>query len=104
MLRCTRSVLIVLLCSILLAGCGRAPSMGLDKETFTTVDALFTAVSLRDEGQLDRNAATLDQLHESGRLPNAAHKALTAIIAEAKAGDWKPAGEELRAFMLDQRR
>ncbi len=78
--------------------------MGLDRETFTTVDALYSAVSLKDEGQLDRNAATLDQLHESGRLPDAAHKALGKIIAEAKDGEWEPAREDLRDFMLDQRR
>jgi hypothetical protein len=86
----------------LFVGCGRAPSMGLDKETFVTVDALFSAVCLKDEKQLDRNAGTLNKLHDDGRLPEAAHKALAAIISEAKSGGWEDAAETLREFMLDQ--
>ena len=93
----------LLLCSAMIAGCGRAPSIGLDKESFTTVDALYSAVSLKDERQLGQNAATLDRLHEAGRLPNDAHKALAKIIAEAKSGDWASSREHLRDFMLDQR-
>ncbi len=87
----------------LAVGCGRSPSMGTDREAFTTVDALFTAVSLKDEAQLDRNAAALGALHASGRLPERAYEALGAIIATAKGGDWESAGADLRGFMLDQR-
>jgi hypothetical protein len=93
----------ILLVCVLLLGCGRAPSIGPDREAFTTIDALFTAMSLKDQAQLDRNAATIEKLHESGRLPDAAHDALAAMIAEARAGQWEPATKHLRAFMLDQR-
>lgn len=93
----------LLLGAALAAGCGRAPAIGSDKEAFTTVDAVYSAVSLRDTAQLERNAATLDQLREAGRLPDEAHKALAGIIGKAQEGKWEPAREELRDFMLDQR-
>ncbi|QDV35137.1 hypothetical protein [Tautonia plasticadhaerens] len=91
------------LCLAAIAGCGRAPAMGPDEDAFTTIDALYTAVSLQDPGQLERNAATLDQLNQADRLPDAAHDALTGMIAEARGGDWESARQALRDFMLDQR-
>ena len=95
---------IIILQTAWFAGCGRAPSMGLDKETFVTVDALFSAVCLKDEKQTDRNATALKKLHDEGRLPGDAHEALAAIVVEAKSGDWEDAAEKLREFMLDQTR
>src|SRR5438045_887834 len=41
----------ILFC-LLLAGCGRPPQMGADKDVFATVDALFTAITAHDEKQL----------------------------------------------------
>jgi hypothetical protein len=103
MIRRVNSPAIVLfVCSFLAAGCGKAPAIGPDKEAFQTIDALYSAVSMKDAGQLERNAATLDQLHEAGRLPDGAHAALASIVVEAKAGEWEPARQRLRDFMLDQ--
>ena len=102
MRRSVRPTLAILILSASIHGCGRAPSIGPDKEAFTTIDALFTAVSMRELAQLERNAATLDVLHHSGKLPDDAHDVLAAIIARARAGAWEPASDELRAFMLDQ--
>jgi hypothetical protein len=93
---------LLLSCMIAVAGCGGAPAIGPDKAAFTTIDALYSAVSMKDEVQLARNAISLDKLHESGRLPDAAHTSLVAIITEAKAGEWEPARQKLRDFMLDQ--
>ncbi|RUL87765.1 hypothetical protein [Tautonia sociabilis] len=85
-------------------GCGRSPEMGADEEVFRTVDAMYTAVSLRDVGQLSRNAEAIDRLHREGRLPDAAHRALGRIVDRAEQGDWEAARSRLRDFMLDQRR
>lgn len=98
-----RTILVPLALALLLAGCGRAPSMGLDKAVFVEVDALYSAISLNEPAQVERNAARLDQLRAAGRLPEAAHRALARIIAEAKADRWEPARQQLRDFMLDQR-
>lgn len=86
-----------------LFGCGRAPSIGDDKAAFQEVDALFTAVSLRDAGQLDRCESRLHDLKSHGKLPDAAAARLDAIVAQARSGGWTTAQSELRSFMLGQR-
>jgi hypothetical protein len=89
--------------ALLASGCG-APQIGHDRQVFHTVDALYTAVQLRDASLLDQDAASLTALHQSGQLPEAAHRDLEAIIAEARRGAWEPARRRLRDFMLGQRR
>ena len=89
---------------IAVVGCGRAPSMGIDKEVFEAVDALYTAVSLHDAAQVQRCATTLEGSHAAGRLPTAAHEALAGIIEETRRGGWESARLDLRDFMQDQRR
>jgi len=78
--------------------------MGPDREAFTTIDALYTAVSLREPARVDRCAEGLSKLRDAGKLPEPAHDALAAIIAEAKGGRWEPAQARLREYMLAQRR
>ncbi len=95
---------VALLMASLASGCFGPPQMGPDREAFTTIDALFTAVSLREPTRVDRCAEGLSKLHDAGKLPKPAHDALAAIIAEAKGGQWEPAQERLREFMLAQRR
>ena len=85
-------------------GCGGPPQMGPDREVFTMVDALYTAVSLREPNQLDRCSAELTRLLDGGKLPDSAHQALAAIIVEARGGEWESAQSRLRQFMLGQRR
>lgn len=99
----TRFSIVALLVLLLAwAGCG-PPQLGADREAFKQVDALFTAVSLRDPGQLDRAESGLQSLRTAGKLPDAAADRLAAIVAEARAGRWEPAQEQLRAFMEGQR-
>jgi hypothetical protein len=78
--------------------------MGPDRDAFTAIDALYTAVSLREPPRVDRCAATLAKLRDEGKLPPAAHDALAAIMSEAKGGAWESAQGRLREFMLGQRR
>ena len=80
------------------------PQMGPDAEVFETVDALYTAVRNRDEPRLTQCAAKLAGFRAAGKLPKAAADRLDAIVAEARAGDWRPAAERLYDFMLAQRR
>src|SRR5258708_4692667 len=51
LVKTTKSVIVFCL---LLAGCGRPPQMGADKDVFATVDALFTAITAHDEKQLSQ--------------------------------------------------
>jgi len=87
-----------------IVGCGRPPQIGGDKETFKTVDALYTAVSLRDAGKVDQCAAKLKSLRDADKLPEAASRSLDAIIAQTKDGQWEPALEQLSTFMEGQSR
>jgi hypothetical protein len=87
----------------LFSGCGEA-QMGPDREAFKAVDALFTAVSLREPVQVARCATTLAELKDEGRLPDSAFEELSAIVERTKAGEWEPAQVRLREFMLGQHR
>lgn len=88
--------------ALILGGCGQ-PQLGPSPEAFKAVDALYTAVSVRDTSQLDRCEAALKQFQSDGSLPDAASGSISAIIAEARAGSWEPARQSLRDFMLAQR-
>jgi hypothetical protein len=87
-----------------IVGCGGPPQIGADKEAFKTVDALYTAVGLRDVAKLEDCGSRLRGLKESGKLPEDAWKTLEAIINQAKGGAWEPAQESLSNFMEGQRR
>lgn len=80
------------------------PQLPNDAEVFDTVDALFTAVTSRNERQLSECEARLNSFHDAGKLPPPAAKSLNAIIARARTGAWQPAAEGLYAFMIGQRR
>lgn len=80
------------------------PQMGSDDEVFKAVDALFTAVTSRDEGRLSRCEARLSAFAEEGRLPSAAARRLGGVIAQARAGGWEAAARSLYNFMQAQRR
>ena len=100
-------VSLLILCATLLAlvaaGCGSPPQIGADKETFRAVDALYTAVSLREQALVARCESRLAQLRDAGKLPVAASDALTSIINEARNGQWEPAQARLARFMEGQR-
>ncbi|MBY0396419.1 MAG: hypothetical protein K2X91_08115 [Thermoleophilia bacterium] len=97
------ALLAALALALILAGCG-APQIGGDRETFKAVEGLFTAVSLRDAKQVEAAEARLKALRDSGKLPEAAAGRLEAIGAEARAGGWDAARDQLRDFMSGQRR
>lgn len=86
-----------------LVGCGRPAQIGADRDTFKAVDALYTAVSLRDLKLVDQSETKLKDLRNAGKIPEAASKSLESIIAEAKGGKWEPAQGRLGKFMEGQR-
>ena len=102
-----RMVIIALISSLLVLGfrgCGGRPQIGADRETFKTVDALYTAVGLREVEKVDQCEARLTSLRDAGKIPEDAYTSLESIIAEAKDGKWEPALERLSRFMEGQRR
>ncbi len=89
---------------IVLCGCGGPAQLGPDAETFKAVDALYTAVSLRAAGELDKCAARLRELEEKEKLPEGASRELSGIEDDARSGKWEPAQQRLANFMRGQRR
>jgi hypothetical protein len=85
-------------------GCGRPPQMGADDEVFRTVDALYTAVTARQEKLLTQCETRLNAHKAAGKLPPNAAAYLDNVIATARAGRWQPAAERLYDFMATQRR
>lgn len=94
---------VVVLVAVFL-GTRSAPQMGADEEVFRTVDALFTAVTSRDDDRLNRCEQRLKTYRTEGKLPTAAGNALDEVIRTARAKKWQPAAERLYQFMRDQRR
>ena len=84
-------------------GCGPA-QIGPDEESFKAVDALYTAVTSKKPELLDRCEKRLKELNAAGKLSSSAHRELEAIIKKSRAGDWRPAAEQLSEFMKGQRR
>ena len=80
------------------------PQMGVDDDVFKTVDALFTAVQMKDEAKLTQCEQRLHAYRDAGKLKDRPAKYLDGVIAKARAGSWQDAAERLYEFMLAQRR
>ncbi|APW58903.1 hypothetical protein [Paludisphaera borealis] len=85
-------------------GCWGPPQIGGDDASFKAVDALYTAVSLREVKLVDQCQTTLKSLREAGSLGEDASQSLESIIVEAKGGAWEDAQTRLARFMEGQRR
>ena len=86
-------------CILSLTGCGE-PSIR-ERENRRELEALLTAVSLKNRKELDRDAKRIDDRHASGQLSDASYNDLQAIIKKAQAGDWGAA--EKQAYNLREK-
>src|SRR2546421_13123397 len=82
----------------------RPPQMGADEEVSRTVDALFTALTARDEKLLAACERQLHSLKNAEKLPPEASAYLDNIISKARAGRWQSAAQSLYDFVRAQRR
>lgn len=80
------------------------PQMGPDDDVFHAVDALYTAVTARNDRLLTQCEGKLTALKNEGKIPASAASYLDDVIATARAGNWRPAAERLNSFMKAQRR
>lgn len=102
MLKATRAAAIILILTI--AGCGAPAQIGPDPEVFKTIDALYTAVSLREPKLVDDCLEALASHRQAGKLPDDAFSSLEAMVDDAKGGAWENAQTRLSRFMQGQRR
>jgi len=80
------------------------PQMGADEDVFATVDALFTAVTARDQTLLGKCEQRLHALKVAGKLPSNASDYLDGVLKKAHDDRWESAAETLYQFMSAQRR
>lgn len=85
-------------------GFGKPPQMGPDEEVFRAVDALYTAVTARNDKLLGECEKRLQGLKNAGKLPATAADYLDGVIATGRAGNWQAAAERLYDFMKNQQR
>ena len=93
-----------ILAVVALVAWNRTPQLGTDEDVFRTVDALFTAVTARDEKLLSQCEQRLKAHRAAGKLPADAGDALDRIVAKARSGSWEAAAERLYDFMKSQKR
>ena len=82
--------------SLALAGCG-GPSER-EYKNRRELEALLTAVSLRNKKELDKDIQRIEGRHASGELSDESYKDLQEIIRKAQGGNW--AAAEKQAYEL----
>ena len=91
----SRPTLLVWL-SLLLTGCGE-PSVR-ELKNRRELEALLTAISLKNQKELDKDIQRIEDRHASGELSDDGYNDLQEITKKAQAGDW--AGEEKQAYEM----
>ena len=86
--------LMVLLLAV--AGCGEPSERELKNRR--ELEALLTAISLKNAKELEKDIKRIDDRHASGELSDDGYKDLQEIAKKAQAGDWSEA--EKRAYEL----
>jgi hypothetical protein len=81
----------------------RLPQLGGGEDVVKAVDALFTAVTARDEKLLGQCEQRLHDYQSAGAFPPAAAEYLDGIIQKARAGRWDSAAQRLYDFIKAQR-
>jgi len=79
------------------------PQLGPDENVKGEVDALFTAVTARDEKLLTACAARIEILKSEKKLDSSAARRLESIIKQARDGGWESAAKQLYTFIQAQR-
>ena len=91
--------LVALVLSLALTGCGEPSARALkNRQEF---EALLTAVALKNETELEKDAKRLDARRASGELSEARFKDIQEIITQARNGHWAEA--ERRAYEFRER-
>jgi hypothetical protein len=82
----------ILAASLLAAGCS-APTEA-ERDNRRLVDAILTAITMKNTNWLDDDAKLAEQRHLDGHLTDDEYEQLSSVIEIAKAGDWQAAEKE----------
>jgi hypothetical protein len=80
-----------------LAGCSSEPSQR-ELKNRGELEALLTAISLKNKPELERDAGRIEARHTSGELSDAPYRTLQEILKKARDGDWTAAEKQAYAF------
>jgi hypothetical protein len=94
--RTARSPIIAALI-LALVGCSGEPSER-ELKNRRELEALLTAISLKNKKELDRDVHRIEERHTSGELSDAPYRALQEIIKKAQSGDWAAAEKQAYEF------
>ncbi len=72
---------------LLILGCGE-PSVR-ELKNRRELEALLTAVSLKNKSELEKDIKRIDERHNSGELSDQGYNDLQEIIKKAQAGNWE---------------
>jgi hypothetical protein len=84
--------------TLLLPGCS-APTEA-ERDNRRLVDAILTAITMKNTIWLDDDAELAEKRHLAGQLTDAEYDELTAIIEKAKSGDWQTAEKKGYEFRM----
>ena len=82
--------------SLVFVGCGK-PSEDA-RQNRRVVDAVLTAVTVKNRKQLEKDSVLWDKRLQDGVVSERCHKAVKACIDKARAGQWAEAEDALYAF------
>jgi hypothetical protein len=83
--------------ALALAGCSGEPTER-ELKNRRELEALLTAVSLKDKKELARDARRIEDRRASGELSEAPYRTLRQIVDKARAGEWAAAEEQAYQF------
>ena len=86
----------VLYIAVVFGGCSKISDES--RQNRRVVDAVLTAVTLKNVKELDRDTVLLDKRLADGLLAEQHFKAVKAIIQKARSGNWHEAEVELYKF------
>ena len=87
---------LIVLAWTLVSGCGRYPQVSVDNREI--IISLATAISAQNSTWLEQNARLIESRKAEGKLSGAEFATFSAIIAQARAGQWKAATDAVYAL------
>jgi hypothetical protein len=80
-------------CAVMLFAAGCSPPSDVDRDNRRVLDAILTAITMKNASWLEQDAALVERRHQAGQLSDWEHDQLLSIVETARGGDWKTAEE-----------
>ena len=82
--------------SLTVSGCGGPRAK--DRDNRRLVDAILTAITMKNVRLLEDNATRAKEMREAGQLTEEEYQGLAAVIGKAREGDWAGGEKDGYAF------